>query len=179
MTGMTGSIVVDRFVDTAAGAPSAIIVSGERGDSVTMSFEELYLTQYASMVRLAYTLVDTRPRAEEVVQDAFAAVYERFDRIVDPVAYLRTCVLNNCRRVLRRRMLRRALPIPPQQEAHLEYNHVLDAIRRLPHKQRTMVLLRYDLQMTDVEIASALRIPLGTVKSTMSRAIATLQKEIE
>ena len=65
------------------------------------------------MVRLAHTLVDTQQRAEEVVQDAFAAIYERYDRLERPEAYLRVSVLNGCRRVLRRRLLRRAQPIPP------------------------------------------------------------------
>src|SRR5688572_22646762 len=78
-----------------------------------LTFEQLYAAHYAPMVRLAHSLVDSRPRAEEVVQDAFAAVYERFDRVASPVAYLRTCVLNGCRRVIRRRMLRRARPFAP------------------------------------------------------------------
>ena len=144
-----------------------------------MTFDELYLAQYAPMVRLAHALVDTRQRAEEVVQDAFAAVYERFDGIADPVAYLRVCVLNNCRRALRRRALRRRTPVPPT-DAHdeLGYNHTLDAIRRLPHKQRSMVVLRYDLQLTDAEIAATLGVPIGTVKSTLFRALTTLREEI-
>lgn len=144
----------------------------------TMSFELLYERQYAPMVRLAHTLVDTRQRAEEVVQDAFAAVYERYDRIDKPEAYLRTTVLNGCRRTLRRRMLSRRQPIPPSYDGELAYNHVVDAIRRLPHRQRPMVVLRYDLQLTDTEIASTLGVPVGTVKSTLHRAIATLREEI-
>ena len=131
------------------------------------------------MVRLADTLVDTRPHAEEVVQDAFAAVFERWDRIDDPPAYLRTCVLNNCRRVLRRRMLRRAHPVQPDADGELGFNHVVDAIRRLPDRQRSMIVLRYDLQLTDAEIAATLGVPIGTVKSTLHRAIAALRQEIQ
>jgi RNA polymerase sigma-70 factor (sigma-E family) len=147
------------------------------GEVVT--FEELYAQQYAPMVRLAHTLVDTRPRAEEMVQDAFAAVYERYDRLDRPEAYLRVCVLNNCRRVLRRRRLRREQPVPPGADGELGFNHTVDAIRRLPHKQRSMVVLRYDLQLTDTEIAETLGVPLGTVKSTLFRALAALRQEIQ
>lgn len=136
-----------------------------------MTFDELYLTQYAPMVRLAHALVDTRAQAEALVEDAFAAVYERYERIADPVAYLRVCVLNNGRRSLRRRRFRRA-------EAAVEYNLVIDAIRRLPHQQRAMVLLRYGLRLPDKEIASTLGVTLSTVKSTSSRALETLRKEI-
>ena len=61
-------------MSTAQSAPAVPIMISV-GEVVT--FEELYAQQYTPMVRLAHTLVDTRPRAEEVVQDAFAAVYER------------------------------------------------------------------------------------------------------
>ena len=125
---------------------AAMISTGE-----TVTFEELYARQYRPMVRLAFTLVDTRQRAEEVVQDSFAVVYERYDRLDNPEAYLRVTVLNGCRRVLRRRMLRRNHPTPPGQDGELGFNHVVDAIRRLPHQQRSMVVLRYDLQLTDAE----------------------------
>lgn len=146
------------------------------GESV--SFEELYMAQYAPMVRLAHALVDTRQRAEEVVQDAFAAVYERYHRIDNPEAYLRVAVLNGCRRVLRRRMVRRQHPVPPIEDAVLGASHVLDAIRRLPHRQRSMIVLRYDLQLTDVEIADTLGVPVGTVKSTLFRALTALRQEL-
>ena len=151
-------------------------VTRSLGERVT--FEDLYAQQYPTMVRLAYAMVDTREQAEEVVQDSFAAVYERYDRLDHPVAYLRTTVLNGCRRVLRRRMLSRRQPTPRGEDGSLVYNHVVDAIRRLPHKQRSMVMLRYDLQLTDTEIADTLGVPLGTVKSTLHRAIAALRKEV-
>ncbi len=143
-----------------------------------MTFEALYERQYPVMVRLAYGLVDTRQQAEEVVQDSFAAVYERFHRLDNPEAYLRVTVLNGCRRVLRRRMLGRRQPVPPIEDGQLGASHVVDAIRRLPHRQRSMIVLRYDLQLTDREIADALDVPIGTVKSTIHRALADLRREL-
>ncbi|MDJ0771491.1 MAG: SigE family RNA polymerase sigma factor [Ilumatobacter sp.] len=144
-----------------------------------VAFEELYEQQYARMVRLAFALVDTQQRAEEVVQDAFAAVYERYGRLQHPEAYLRVTVLNGCRRVLRRRMLSRRQPVPPTTDDDLGFNHTVDAIRRLPHRQRSAVVLRYDLQLTDAEIADTLGIPIGTVKSTLHRALAALRQELD
>jgi RNA polymerase sigma-70 factor (sigma-E family) len=143
-----------------------------------ITFEALYTRQYRPMVQLAFTLVDTTQQAEEVVQDAFAAVYERLPRLRNPEAYLRVTVLNGCRRVLRRRMLSRRQPVPPTVDGELGASHVVDAIRRLPHKQRSMVVLRYDLQLTDAEIADTLGVPIGTVKSAIHRALATLRKEL-
>jgi len=146
------------------------------GEVVT--FEELYAQQYAPMVRLAHTLVDTRQSAEEVVQDSFAAVYARYSRLERPEAYLRATVLNGCRRVQRRRMLSRRHPVGPDDGVELAVSHVVDAIRRLPHRQRSMIALRYDLQLTDSEIAETLSVPIGTVKSTIHRALATLRQEL-
>jgi RNA polymerase sigma-70 factor (sigma-E family) len=143
-----------------------------------LGFEVLYEREYRSMVRLAFTLVDTEQQAEEITQDAFAAVYERYRKLDNPGAYLRVTVLNGCRRVLRRRMLSRRQPIPPSEDGALGASHVVDAIRRLPHKQRSMVVLRYDLQLTDAEIADTLGVPVGTVKSTLHRALAELRKEL-
>ena len=160
-------------IDVPLTQPAVVVPVGE-----TVSFEALYEHAYQPMVRLAFTLVDTRPQAEEVVQDSFAAVYERFERLDNPEAYLRVTVLNGCRRVLRRRMLSRRQPIPPTEDGALGASHVVDAIRRLPHKQRSMVVLRYDLQLTDTEIADTLDVPLGTVKSTLHRALAELRKEL-
>lgn len=157
-------------------SPTTAAPTAAQSDAVT--FEALYEQQYRPMVRLAYTLVDTRQQAEEVVQDSFAAVYERFHRLDTPEAYLRVTVLNGCRRVLRRRVLSRRQPIPPSEDGQLGASHVVDAIRRLPHRQRSMVVLRYDLQLTDREIADTLGVPIGTVKSTIHRALAELRKEL-
>jgi RNA polymerase sigma-70 factor (sigma-E family) len=154
------------------------LTSPSAGRREPVTFESLYEQRFGSMVRLAYTLVDTTEQAEEVVQDSFAAVYQRFHRLDNPEAYLRVTVLNGCRRVLRRRMLSRRQPVPPSEEGQLGASHVVDAIRRLPHRQRSMVVLRYDLQLTDREIAHTLGIPVGTVKSTIHRALAALRKEL-
>lgn len=142
------------------------------------AFERFYADEYAPMVRMATTLVDSRQQAEEVVQDAFAAVYVRFDGLDRPAAYLRVTVLNGCRRLLRRRMLQRRQPIAVGDDAVLVFDHTRDAIRRLPHRQRSMIALRYDLQLTDAEIAATLDVPIGTVKSTLHRALAALRKEL-
>ena len=55
---------------------------------------------------------------------------------------------------------------------------MIDAVRRLPARQRAAVVLRYELQLTDAEIAETLKVPIGTVKSTLHRAIARLREEV-
>lgn len=141
-------------------------------------FDEVYLREYASLVRMARVLVDTTEQAEEVVQESFAALYVRYRSVNNPVAYVRAAVLNRSRNVLRRRKVSRAAVRVPREDAPSPFNHVLDAVRRLPPRQRAVVLLRYELQLTDTEIAETLAMPVGTVKSTMFRALARLREEI-
>lgn len=143
--------------------------------------DTVYRRAYPILVRVAYLLVDTREQAEEVVQDAFAAAFPRWDRLEQPEAYLRTSVVNGCRRVHRRRRLAsvwRAEPAALDGLADDPLDHVADLVRRLPSPQREAIVLRYYLQATDPEIAAALGIALGTVKSTLHRARARLREEL-
>lgn len=139
------------------------------------TFDELYADAYAPMLRLAALLVDTVDDAEHVVQDAFLAMYRRYDEIRNPGGYLRVSVVNGCRKTLRRRRLTRRRPPEREQHSEIVYNHVVDEIRQLPIDQRILIGLRYEQQLTDSEISDELEIPLGTVKSRLHRAIATLR----
>jgi RNA polymerase sigma factor (sigma-70 family) len=141
-------------------------------------FDAFYHREFRGLVRLAMVLVDSQEQAEEVVQDSFAALYLRYQSIAAPLAYVRASVLNGSRKVLRRRVLARKLLGHVQPDSEMVYNHVIDAVRRLPARQRAAVVLRYELQLTDAEIAETLNVPLGTVKSTLHRAIAQLRQEM-
>jgi RNA polymerase sigma factor (sigma-70 family) len=145
---------------------------------VSEPFEAFYHREFAGLVRLAMVLVDSQEQAEEVVQDAFAALYLRYRVVTTPLAYVRASVLNGSRKVLRRRSLTRRLVGHPPTDSEMVYNHVIDAVRRLPARQRAAVVLRYELQLTDAEIAETLKMPVGTVKSTLHRAIARLREEV-
>jgi RNA polymerase sigma factor (sigma-70 family) len=141
-------------------------------------FEVVYHREFHAMIRLATTLVDATDQAEEVVQEAFAQLYLRYRSVANPGAYVRMCVLNGGRKVLRRRRLVRQQPTTTEDHDSLGFNHVLDAVRALPAKQRNVVLLRYELQLSDQEIAETLGVPVGTVKSTLHRALAHLRTEV-
>ena len=146
--------------------------------AVRESFDDFYHREFDGLVRLAMVLVDHQDQAEEVVQDAFAALYQRYRHVSAPLPYVRASVLNGSRKVLRRRKLLRRRPSEPHLDGELVYNHMIDAVRRLPPRQRSAVVLRYDLQLTDGEIAETLHMPLGTVKSTLHRAIVQLRSEV-
>lgn len=92
-----------------------------------VGFDNLHRRRFVPMVRLASVLVDTQEEAEEVVQDAFAALLPRFRCIENPDAYLRRSVLNGARQVLRRRQIVRRRPQPRPEHSTPSFNHVLDS----------------------------------------------------
>jgi RNA polymerase sigma factor (sigma-70 family) len=146
-------------------------------DEVDAAFRALYAARYVPMVRLAALLVDRIELAEEIVQDSFAVVYQRWAEIDSPAGYLRTTVVNRCHDALRRRRLDRRPP--PRLEVVVdEPDELADSIAALPRDQRMAVVLRFYEDMTVDEIAQALHARPGTVKSWLSRAMAQLRREI-
>ncbi|MFG2357194.1 RNA polymerase sigma factor [Streptomyces sp. NPDC048521] len=156
------------------------------------AIEELYHHRRLALVRLAVLLVDDLPTAEDVVQDAFTALFRRhghrLDSLDDPEAYLRTSVVNAARSVLRRRRTVRAHTPPPEGYApapeedvllHEDHREVLAALRTLTRRQREVLVLRYWSHLTEVEIAAALGLSRGAVKSTASRALDALGRRLE
>ncbi|CDR09704.1 SigE family RNA polymerase sigma factor [Streptomyces iranensis] len=166
---------------------------GGRGDGEPgPTLDDLYRARRLDMIRLAVFLVDDLHTAEDVVQDAFAAVCRRhgsrLDSLQDAHAYLHTAVVNAARSVLRRRRTARAYTPPyqgpgaPVDEPLLlaeEHRQVLDALARLTPRQREVLVLRYWSELTEAQIAEALGVSRGTVKSTASRALVTLEKLLE
>lgn len=147
-----------------------------------VSFESFYRAHYPSSVRLAHLLTNGSPAAEDLVQEAFAAVHGRYAQLQRPAGYLRVTVVNGCRRWHRsagREERRLRLVQPREAHASLDADEIADALRRLPDKQRTVLVLRYWGGWSEAEIAAALRCRPGTVKSLSSRALARLRKEID
>jgi RNA polymerase sigma-70 factor (sigma-E family) len=153
--------------------------------------EHLFRTHRLAMVRLARLLVDDRESAEDVVQDAFAALHRRWAVLSTEDAalgYLRTSVVNGSRSTLRRRRTVRRNP-PPAASTMIveaadrdlllaeEHREVLSALHLLPTRQREVIVLRYWAELGEAEIAATLDISIGAVKSSASRgrdAIADL-----
>jgi RNA polymerase sigma-70 factor (sigma-E family) len=146
----------------------------------------LYQAHALGLVRLAVLLVGDQPTAEDVVQDAFLALYRRWPTLKDPdraLAYARASVLNGCRMVHRANSRHDGIALAAPDDAKSAEEsallgeasrEVLTALRRLPPRQREAVLLRYYLDMTEDQAAQAMRVSRGTVKSATSRGLAAL-----
>jgi RNA polymerase sigma factor (sigma-70 family) len=142
-------------------------------------FEALYRAEYAGMSRLAFLMLQSVEAAEEATHDGFIRVYERWSKLDEPGAYLRTCVVNRCRDLQRRGRLERER----RQEQGASYEdlgarELLDVLDTLPFKQRAAVVLRFYEGMTEEATARTLDIPVGTVKSSVSRALAQLREAV-
>jgi RNA polymerase sigma-70 factor (sigma-E family) len=152
---------------------------------------ELYAAHYRSLVRLAALLVRDIGTAEEVVQDSFVAMHGGWRRLRDSekaLSYLRQSVVNRSRSVLRHRVVvdRNAPKPPPDMPsaehgaiALLERSAVIAALRTLPARQREALVLRFYGDMSEAQIADAMRISKGAVKSHTARAMATLRTVLE
>lgn len=150
-------------------------------------FASLYQGSYRSLVLTAYGLTGDLGEAEEITQEAFAVAYGRRTRVEgadSPEAWVRTVVVNLARRRGRRRamldrLLRRgaADPEPPPAPAgeHLDLHA---AIRGLSREYRAAVVLHYLADLPVEEVGSILDIPVGTVKSRLSRARAALAEQL-
>jgi RNA polymerase sigma factor (sigma-70 family) len=156
-------------------------VDGEPARAST--FEELYRTKRAEATRLAWLLTHDAAIAEDVAQDAFLGLYPVFDEVANPAAYLRRSVVNGVYERVRKRgreRRREAIVVAAQPTASAEPTEgVLDAIAALSLDQRTAVVLRYWGGLRDHEIAVAMNIRPGTVRSHLSRALSRLRRELQ
>jgi RNA polymerase sigma-70 factor (sigma-E family) len=173
--------------------PDAFPVSGTaRGEwSADLAVIELYSQHYRALVRLAALLVRDTPTAEEVVQDSFVAMHDGWQRLRDTdkaLAYLRQAVVNRSRSVLRHRTvidknLQKAPPDMPSAEHGafilLERSAVVAALRGLPARQREAIVLRYYADLSEAQIATAMGISRGAVKSHTARGMAALRAALE
>ena len=152
---------------------------------------EIYDGEYKSLVRLAVLLVHDVPTAEEVVQDAFEAMHTALRRLRDSdkaLSYLRQAVVNKSRSVLRHRtVVDKNAPKPAPDEpsaehaamALIERTAVVAALRALPERQREAIVLRYYADFSEADIAAAMGISRGAVKSHTARGMTGVRSILE
>ena len=145
---------------------------------------------YRSLVRLAVLLVRDVATAEEVVQDSFIAMHGAWRRLRDTekaLSYLRQSVVNRSRSVLRHRVVvdkNAPKPAPDMPSAEqgalslLERSAVIAALRTLPLRQREALVLKFYADLSEAQIATAMGISRGAVKSHTARAMTTLRSAL-
>lgn len=139
-------------------------------------FRDLYEREFGRVSRAVYLLVGDRAIAEDAAQEAFARALARWRRIGShpaPAGWVTTTALNVARRHLRRQ---------PELPRHLEEAgrdeeerlSLLAAIRALSPRQQEAVVLHYLVDLPVAEVAAAMAVNEGTVKTHLSRARAAI-----
>jgi RNA polymerase sigma-70 factor (sigma-E family) len=152
---------------------------------------DLYRTHAKALVDMLWVFVGDRGEAEDLCQEAFMRLQRSWRRI-DPErnagAYLRTTAFNLARSGFRRRVVAQRLRPGPEPESAAadegvelrdDQRQLLDALRRLPARQRECVVLRYWEDQSDAEIAATLGISANSVKTHLRRAMERLEHDLE
>ena len=148
---------------------------------------ELYEANSPWAVRLAYVITQDREQAEDVVQDAFVRVFGRYkDRLPSDQfsAYLRRTIVNLCNDHWRRRHVERRYQSTHRKDETVRApdldgrNDLLEALRRLPVRQRAVLVLKHFEGLTEREIADVLGTSVGAVKGLTTRGMANLRAGI-
>ena len=153
-------------------------------DSGNDRIDAAYQVHRLALLRLGVLLAGREDLAEDLVQEAFERAAERLTTLGsdEQRPYLRATVLNLWRNRLRRLALERKVrhePLPPQELAFEERDHLWAAVRRLPTRRRACLVLRYYEDLTERETADLLGCSIGTVKSQTSKALSQLKRELE
>jgi RNA polymerase sigma-70 factor (sigma-E family) len=161
----------------------------QAADTDDQGFGEYVTARSRALLRTAYLLTGNVADAEDLVQAALAKTFLAWDRIEDRRAvdgYVRRAMVNTHISWWRRRRVEEypTDEIPDQAVAdHALASDLQETLRRaidrLPHRMRAAVVLRYYEDMTEAEVADVLGVSLGTVKSTVSRAVAKLRTDAD
>lgn len=152
-------------------------------------FADYLAARQPALLRTAYLLTGDRHQAEDLLQTSLAKLYLAWDKVRDKGtvdAYVRRIMVNEQNSLWRRAWKRREIAtetVPetaPHHDTYDEGTHdeLWHVVQTLPERARAVVVLRYYEQMTEPEVADALGISVGTVKSQCSRAMATLRDRV-
>jgi RNA polymerase sigma-70 factor (sigma-E family) len=151
------------------------------------AFRAFVETNGATLLHAARLLAGDHHRGEDLVQTVLTRVYLKWDRIDTPLAYARkalvTAHIDSTRRRWWGERPTETLPeVTASESTDVGAADERDELRRLlaglSPKERAVVVLRYYCDLSEQDAAAALGVPVGTVKSTCSRALSRLRVEI-
>lgn len=142
-------------------------------------FERLFRACYPSVLRSVVLITRDRARAEEVCQDAFLTLLQKWSMVSDfehPQAWVRTVAVRGALRTVRRDTRRTVLELvrhrPSDDVSSPEWPDVdlAQALAELPAKQRAAVVLHYLEDLPVADVARVLQVSESTVKQHLFRA---------
>lgn len=144
-------------------------------------FRTFVESRYARLLRTAYLLTGSADAAEDLLQSALLAAMSRWRRVDRPEAYVRRIMVNHLISGWRRHRIVEVLTaVLPERAAPDDQPELRDelwrALRQLPLRMRTVLILRYWEDLSEVETAELLECSTGTVKSQASRGLVRLRE---
>jgi RNA polymerase sigma-70 factor, ECF subfamily len=165
-----------------------LVIRAREGDHE--AFAQLVARSIGRLNSIARLLLNDYARAEDAVQDAFVDAWRDLRWLRDPDrfdAWLNRLLIRACQNVRRRDRRHRTIELPLVTEGPASSDaqaRVADAdqlergLRRLTLEQRTVLVLTYYLDLPQAEAAATIGVPIGTLKSRLSRAIDALRAEL-
>ena len=154
-----------------------------RGDDT--EFEVFVTAAWPRLRQAAYALTRNTHDADDLLQSVLTKAYARWPRVRrdDPVAYVRRSLVNAYIDTWRRGRMLREVPtaVPAEAPSYDESARVdqrdelVGRLNRLSERERTVVVMRHYLDLSEAEVARTLGCSVGTVKSTCSRALQRLR----
>lgn len=171
-----------QAVATPARAPAHV----RPAEPAESAFEDLFEREHAQLYRAMYLITGSPQESEELMQDAFLRVWERWDRVRDmenPAAYLCRVAVNGARSRGRRMALaaKRTLALTPTGdpfEAADLRDELLRALKTLTARQRIALVLTDFLDLSSEEAAEMLGVTAGTVRALASHGRSALRIKI-
>lgn len=146
-----------------------------------VSFEEFVIARTGALLRTAYLLTGDHHDAEDLVQSTLIKVVPKWARIKDqPEGYVRKVLARESMKRWRARRWREVTTdVVPETMHHDSTDRVdvLDEMRVLSPQQRAVIVLRYFDDLTEADVAAALGISVGTVKSHARDALKRLRNQ--
>lgn len=155
---------------------------------MALSFDTFVVERMPAVLRFTGVLTGDRHLAEDVVQEVLLKAHKRWDDIAakdQPEAYVRRMVVNEYISWLRKwsrilpsgnmRAIDERQAVPDHASQHADRSDLADRLRRLPARQRAVIVLRFYQGLSDAEIADVLGCGAGTVRGYASRALAALR----
>jgi RNA polymerase sigma-70 factor (sigma-E family) len=174
--------------DTVDDAPADVAASPSAEKLI--EFEDFVVLRGPALVRLARGLLRDPQLAEDIVQDVLAKAMLQWPRVSaanDVDAYVRRMVVNACTSWFRRAARRERVTdqqlvldgsVPDRTDHVVDRDQLISLLRRLPAKQRAVLVLRHYEGLPDGEIALLLKCSEVTVRSNAHRGLARLRELI-
>jgi RNA polymerase sigma factor (sigma-70 family) len=162
-----------------------VVVMSEAGHTLMVlpsggTFADFYRTELTGQVRRAALMTGSADLAHDVVHEAFVEIFRRWDDLDHPGPYLNRAVLNGCRDHARTQRRRGGSPLSavPGEASAWDPEPIADLLDGLPFNQRAVIVLRFYVGLSNIDIAETLGCPPGSVGPWLDRALKQLRSTV-